>query len=98
MVHALYRWLFLRRTYVHENLRDASNREAVGVSILVLVLAISPIIIVLVQNAVATIQVFLSINLNLFSATFQKRGRKELFSTKNGKMYRKFGYVANQFR
>lgn len=38
-------------------LQDASNKQAAGIAIVVLVLVISPIIIILVRNAVATIQV-----------------------------------------
>lgn len=40
------------------NLREASNQEAVGIAILVLVLIVSPVIIILVRNAVATIQLY----------------------------------------
>ncbi|RZC42938.1 uncharacterized protein BDFB_008937, partial [Asbolus verrucosus] len=46
------------RDYVSSALYDASNREAVGVAILVVVLAVSPVIIWLVHNAVATIQLY----------------------------------------
>ena len=45
------------RDYVNSNLLDASHKEAYGIAILVLVLVVSPIIIILVHNAVATIQV-----------------------------------------
>lgn len=45
------------RDYVNSNLVDASHKEAYGIAILVLVLVVSPIIIILVRNAVATIQV-----------------------------------------
>nr|CAD7422179.1 unnamed protein product [Timema poppensis] len=45
------------RRHVNLSLSDASHKEAYGVIILVLVLAVSPIIIILVRNAVATIQV-----------------------------------------
>lgn len=45
------------RDYVNSNLSDASHKEAYGIAILVLVLVVSPIIIILVRNAVATIQV-----------------------------------------
>jgi hypothetical protein len=45
------------RDYVNSNLLDASHKEAYGIAILVLVLVVSPIIIILVRNAVATIQV-----------------------------------------
>ncbi|XP_039296946.1 uncharacterized protein LOC111060588 [Nilaparvata lugens] len=46
------------REVVNEDLQDASRREAIGFAILVAVLVISPVIIVLVKNAVATIQVY----------------------------------------
>lgn len=38
-------------------LKDAANLEAIGIATLVVVLAVSPVIIWLVRNAVATIQV-----------------------------------------
>ncbi|ERL83905.1 uncharacterized protein LOC125502904 isoform X2 [Dendroctonus ponderosae] len=44
--------------YVSGNLRDAANQEAVGITILIVVLAVSPVIIWLVHNAVATIQLY----------------------------------------
>lgn len=56
--------------YVKGNLRDAANQEALGITILIVVLAVSPVIIWLVHNAVATIQVnwtFSVINSILFS-------------------------------
>ncbi|KAJ8956595.1 hypothetical protein NQ314_006681 [Rhamnusium bicolor] len=46
------------REYVNDNLREAANREAVGIAILIVVLAVSPVIIWLVRNAVATIQLY----------------------------------------
>ncbi|XP_026674281.1 uncharacterized protein LOC108630979 isoform X2 [Ceratina calcarata] len=46
------------RDYVNLTLQDASNREAAGIAIVVLVLVVSPIIIILVRNAVATIQMY----------------------------------------
>lgn len=42
---------------MNSTLQDASNKEAAGIAIVVLVLVVSPIIIILVRNAVATIQV-----------------------------------------
>ncbi|KAL1138257.1 hypothetical protein AAG570_009946 [Ranatra chinensis] len=45
------------REYVNSDLKDANNKEAIGIVILVIVLLVSPIIIVLVKNAVDTIQV-----------------------------------------
>jgi len=41
-------------------LQDASNKEVAGIAIVVLVLVVSPIIIILMRNAVATIQVDIS--------------------------------------
>ncbi|XP_025836512.1 uncharacterized protein LOC108736041 [Agrilus planipennis] len=46
------------RDYVNEDLRIAANNEALGIAILVVVLAVSPVIIWLVRNAVATIQLY----------------------------------------
>ncbi|XP_024082931.1 soluble guanylate cyclase gcy-35 isoform X2 [Cimex lectularius] len=46
------------RDYVNSDLRDANQQEAVGITILVIVLFVSPIIIILVRNAVATIQMY----------------------------------------
>jgi hypothetical protein len=49
-------------------LTDASDDECVGIAILVTVLILSPIIIMLVKNAVATIQVCVnSIKINGFA-------------------------------
>lgn len=45
------------RDYVNSTLQDASNKEVAGIAIVVLVLMVSPIIIILMRNAVATIQV-----------------------------------------
>nr|XP_012139085.1 PREDICTED: uncharacterized protein LOC100876163 isoform X2 [Megachile rotundata] len=46
------------RDYVNSALQDASNKQVAGIAILVLVLIISPIIILLIQSAVATIQMY----------------------------------------
>ncbi|XP_014613019.1 PREDICTED: receptor-type guanylate cyclase gcy-19 isoform X3 [Polistes canadensis] len=46
------------RDYVNLTLQDASNKEVAGIAIVVLVLIVSPIIIILVRNAVATIQMY----------------------------------------
>lgn len=46
-----------------ETLKVAAKNEAIGISILVVVLCVSPIIIVLVKNAAATIQVGQALNL-----------------------------------
>nr|CAI5863929.1 unnamed protein product [Callosobruchus analis] len=48
----------LIRDYVNENLRESANKEALGIATLILVLAVSPVIIWLVRNAVATIQLY----------------------------------------
>lgn len=54
------------RNDVLANIQKASNREAIGVSILVVVLLVSPVIIFLVRNAAATIQVsILSSTINI---------------------------------
>jgi hypothetical protein len=42
---------------VEADLENANNQEYVGIAILILVLMVSPIIILLVRNAVTTIQV-----------------------------------------
>ncbi|XP_066139869.1 uncharacterized protein [Euwallacea fornicatus] len=44
--------------YVSDNLQVAANQEALGIAILIVVLAVSPVIIWLVHNAVATIQLY----------------------------------------
>ncbi|XP_070166336.1 uncharacterized protein [Polyergus mexicanus] len=46
------------RDYVNSTLQDASNKEVAGIAIVVLVLVVSPIIIILMRNAVATIQMY----------------------------------------
>ncbi|XP_055911221.1 uncharacterized protein LOC129945467 isoform X3 [Eupeodes corollae] len=46
------------KDYVENTLVQASNKEAVGIAILVVVLLVSPIIIILVRNAAATIQMY----------------------------------------
>lgn len=45
------------RDEVQTLLTEASDKEAIGIAILVTVLIVSPIIIILVRNVVATIQV-----------------------------------------
>jgi len=42
---------------VDKTLVEADRKEAIGIAILVVVLLVSPVIIVLVKNAAATIQV-----------------------------------------
>ncbi|KAK5641547.1 hypothetical protein RI129_010094 [Pyrocoelia pectoralis] len=46
------------KNYVNDDLQHAANQEAIGIAILIVVLAVSPIIIWLVRNAVATIQLY----------------------------------------
>lgn len=45
------------RDEVQTLLTDSSDKEAIGIAILVTVLIVSPVIIILVRNVVATIQV-----------------------------------------
>ncbi|XP_066996175.2 uncharacterized protein [Anabrus simplex] len=63
------------RDYVNSSLLDASHKEAYGIAILVLVLVVSPIIIILVRNAVATIQMY-SANLAQKAKELKKEKRK----------------------
>ncbi|XP_063237909.1 uncharacterized protein LOC134539652 [Bacillus rossius redtenbacheri] len=65
----------LIRDHVNDNLVEASHREAYGVAILVLVLVVSPVIIILMRNAVATIQVY-SVNLAQKAKELKKEKRK----------------------
>ncbi|KAK6619875.1 hypothetical protein RUM44_006275 [Polyplax serrata] len=51
------------KRYVDADLKEASHKEGIGIAILITVLIISPIIIVLVRNAVATIQMY-AVNLS----------------------------------
>ncbi|KAL0268685.1 UNVERIFIED_CONTAM: hypothetical protein PYX00_010526 [Menopon gallinae] len=46
------------KRYVDRDLKEAANKEAIGIAILITVLVISPVIIILVRNAVATIQMY----------------------------------------
>lgn len=51
-----------------ENIKHAYNRLAIGISILVVVVLVSPIIILLVRNAADTIQVnLLKVRLKVFA-------------------------------
>ncbi|GLH12246.1 Atrial natriuretic peptide receptor 1, partial [Gryllus bimaculatus] len=59
------------RRYVDQSVHEAGHKEAQGIAILVLVLAVSPIIIILVRNAVATIQLY-SANLALKARELKK--------------------------
>lgn len=49
----------IRRDEVQSLLTQASDKEAIGIAILVTVCIVSPIIIILVRNVVATIQVMI---------------------------------------
>lgn len=49
----------LSRSEVQTLSTEASDKEAIGIAILVTVLIVSPIIIILVRNVVATIQVLM---------------------------------------
>lgn len=53
----MFFFLFYFRENVNDHLVEASRSEAIGIGILVVVLLVSPIIIFLVRNAAATIQV-----------------------------------------
>lgn len=63
------------RDDVHMNLKLASEKEALGIAILILVLLISPIIIILVRNAGSTIQLY-AMNLALKAKELKKEKRK----------------------
>ncbi|CAO1396885.1 unnamed protein product [Diamesa tonsa] len=60
---------------VNSFLDDASEKEAIGIGILVTVLFVSPIIIILVRNAVATIQLY-SMNLAKKAKELKNEKRK----------------------
>lgn len=49
---------FFHRDSVEISINEASQKEMLGMTILVVVLVLSPVIIALVKNAVNTIQVF----------------------------------------
>ncbi|TMW52514.1 hypothetical protein DOY81_002415, partial [Sarcophaga bullata] len=63
------------KEYVDEQLRDAAKKEAVGIGILVVVLCVSPIIIILVKNAAATIQMY-AVNLAQKAKELKREKRK----------------------
>lgn len=50
-----------------KTLIEADRKEAIGIAILVVVLLVSPIIIILVKNAAATIQVRSDVTLSYWS-------------------------------
>lgn len=60
---------------MNEDLRDAANQEAVAIAILIVVLILSPIIIFLVRNAVATIQLYAA-NLALKAKELKREKKK----------------------
>lgn len=68
-------YVLLFRDDVYANIEHASSREAIGISILVVVLLVSPVIIFLVRNAAATIQMY-ALNLSLKAKELKKEKRK----------------------
>ncbi|XP_054740745.1 uncharacterized protein LOC129246184 [Anastrepha obliqua] len=63
------------KEYVDTTLSEAANKEAVGIAILVVVLCVSPIIIILVKNAAATIQMY-AVNLAQKARELKREKRK----------------------
>uniref|UniRef100_A0A1I8PRX9 guanylate cyclase n=2 Tax=Stomoxys calcitrans TaxID=35570 RepID=A0A1I8PRX9_STOCA len=63
------------KAYVGETLKAAAKNEAIGISILIVVLCVSPIIIILVKNAAATIQVY-ALNLAEKAKELKREKRK----------------------
>ncbi|XP_018792582.1 PREDICTED: uncharacterized protein LOC108971164 [Bactrocera latifrons] len=63
------------KEYVDTTLSEAANKEAVGIAILVVVLCVSPIIIILVKNAAATIQMY-AVNLAQKAKELKREKRK----------------------
>ncbi|XP_067633351.1 uncharacterized protein [Eurosta solidaginis] len=63
------------KEYVDTTLSEAANKEAVGIAILVVVLCVSPIIIILVKNAAATIQMY-AVNLAQKARELKSEKRK----------------------
>lgn len=68
-------FFFCLRDDVYANIEHASSREAIGISILVVVLLVSPVIILLVRNAAATIQMY-ALNLSLKAKELKKEKKK----------------------
>lgn len=54
---------------------EADRKEAIGIAILVVVLLVSPVIIVLVKNAAATIQLY-AVNLSQKAKELKREKRK----------------------
>lgn len=63
------------RDDVNKYLHDANNSMYIGIAILVVVLIVSPVIIILVRNAVATIQIY-AMNLALKAKELKREKRK----------------------
>ncbi|KAH8237273.1 hypothetical protein KR038_008967 [Drosophila bunnanda] len=63
------------KDYVDKTLREADRKEAIGIAILVVVLLVSPVIIVLVKNAAATIQLY-ALNLSQKAKELKREKRK----------------------
>ncbi|XP_050743277.1 uncharacterized protein LOC108029905 [Drosophila biarmipes] len=65
----------LIKEYVDKTLVEADRKEAIGIAILVVVLLVSPVIIVLVKNAAATIQHY-ALNLSQKAKELKREKRK----------------------
>ncbi|XP_043642645.1 uncharacterized protein LOC122612851 [Drosophila teissieri] len=65
----------LIKEYVDKTLVEADRKEAIGIAILVVVLLVSPVIIVLVKNAAATIQLY-ALNLSQKAKELKREKRK----------------------
>ncbi|KAH8233139.1 hypothetical protein KR026_004758 [Drosophila bipectinata] len=63
------------KEYVDSTLAEADRKEAIGIAILVVVLLVSPVIIVLVKNAAATIQLY-AVNLSQKAKELKREKRK----------------------
>ncbi|XP_017024987.1 uncharacterized protein [Drosophila kikkawai] len=63
------------KEYVDKTLKEADRKEAIGIAILVVVLLVSPVIIVLVKNAAATIQLY-ALNLSQKAKELKREKRK----------------------
>ncbi|XP_017835379.1 uncharacterized protein LOC108594751 [Drosophila busckii] len=63
------------KEYVDKTLQEADRKEAIGIAILVVVLLVSPIIIILVKNAAATIQLY-AMNLSIKAKELKREKRK----------------------
>ncbi|KAH8347689.1 hypothetical protein KR084_000255 [Drosophila pseudotakahashii] len=65
----------LIKEYVDKTLVEADRKEAIGIAILVVVLLVSPVIIILVKNAAATIQLY-ALNLSQKAKELKREKRK----------------------